>query len=346
MTLHTRLLGAAAAIALLLPVAAHADSGFYLGGNAGVGIAGDASFDDGTNTNSVETNPGFAFLFLGGYQFDSNWRAELEFGGRFNEVDSISGSGSTSPFDGNTRVFSVMADAIYGIPTGTRFTPYIGAGLGVAFYNANGIATTLGTEVDDNDTVLAYQGIAGVEYDLTSNLKAALDYRYFRTTEPQLTSVALSDVDAEYENHTITLGLRYLFPKARTVAAAEVPAAAPVATPPSAPMVPNNYIVFFDFDRANLTAEADRIVAAAAQNAQQAKVTTIEVTGHADRSGSARYNTRLSQRRADTIKAELINRGIAADQIAVTAKGESEPLVATADGVREAQNRRVQIVLK
>ena len=88
------------------------------------------------------------------------------------------------------------------------------------------------------------------------------------------------------------------------------------------------------------------VVAAAAANAGQAKVTTLEVTGHADRSGSDRYNLRLSQRRADAVKVALIDKGIPADQIAVIAKGESEPLVATADGVREAQNRRVQVILK
>lgn len=344
MTLHSRLLGAAAALALLLPVAAQANDGFYLGGNVGVGIPTDSEFSDGTN-NDVELDLGFAGILSAGWQFENGIRLQGEFAARLNNVGDITGAGSAAPFDGDLNVYSLMADVIYGIPTGTKFTPYIGAGAGIARVSADSIGTTLTTTVDDDDTVFAYQAIAGVEYAIHPNLYAGLDYRYFRTADLEFTSAAATQVDADYENHTITVGLRYLFPKA-----APLPEAAPVpvaATPaPAAPMVPNNYIVFFDFAKSNLTPEADRIVAAAAANAQQARVTTLEVTGHADRSGSDRFNMRLSQRRADVVRQALIAKGIPANQIAVFAKGESQPLVPTADGVREAQNRRVQVILK
>lgn len=342
---RNQLLGAAAALALLLPLAASAssDQGFYLGGNLGVNLPGNAEYEDATNTNTLDSDAGFAGAVSGGYQFSNNWRVQGEFGARLNSVSDITGTGAAAP-DGNVNVYSVMADAIYGIPTGTKFTPYIGAGAGVAFVNANSVSTILGSNIDDTDTVFAYQGIAGIEYDVTPSLKAGLDYKYFRTANTSFTSAAAVDVDGEYEDHTVTVGLRYIFPTAKPV---EAPAPMPVAeTAPPQPTVPNNYIVFFDFDRANLSQDADRIVAAAAANAQQAKATTVEVTGHADRSGSARYNMRLSQRRAEIVKKELVARGIPADQISITAAGESQPLVATADGVREAQNRRVQLILK
>ena len=70
------------------------------------------------------------------------------------------------------------------------------------------------------------------------------------------------------------------------------------------------------------------------------------LTGHADRSGTSRYNQRLSRERADAVRQRLIRLGIGANDIAVFAKGESEPLVATSDGVREPQNRRVEIILE
>jgi outer membrane protein OmpA-like peptidoglycan-associated protein len=69
------------------------------------------------------------------------------------------------------------------------------------------------------------------------------------------------------------------------------------------------------------------------------------VTGHADRSGSDAYNMALSLRRANAVKDQLVREGIAANQIVVVGRGESQPLVPTADGVREPQNRRVEIVL-
>lgn len=343
MTTRTNLLGAVAAIALLLPLAAQAEEGFYLGGNLGLSLPTDSTYDDATNTNDVEYDAGFAGMLSAGYQFQNNWRVEAEFAARLNDVSDITGTGAGAPITGDTNVYSLLANAIYGIPTGTKFTPYIGAGAGVAWVVDGEVGTTLATSIDDTDTVFAYQGIAGIEYDINPLLKASLDYRYFRTADTSFTAASSATVDGDYENHTVTVGLRYIFPKAQPLAE---PAATPVEAAPAQPQVPNNYIVFFDFDRSAISPEADRIVAAAAANAQQAKATTIEVTGHADRSGSANYNMRLSQRRAEAIKQALVDKGIPADQIAVTAAGESQPLVATADGVREAQNRRVQVILK
>jgi outer membrane protein OmpA-like peptidoglycan-associated protein len=122
----------------------------------------------------------------------------------------------------------------------------------------------------------------------------------------------------------------------------------PVAAPPvaPAPAPARTYLVFFDWDRADLTARAREIIAEAATNSRRVQSTRIEVAGHADRSGSPQYNQRLSQRRADAVAGELVARGINRNEIVVTAFGESRPLVPTADGVREPQNRRVEIVLR
>ena len=104
------------------------------------------------------------------------------------------------------------------------------------------------------------------------------------------------------------------------------------------------YMVFFDFDRSDLTIEAADILKKVADNAKKGNVVRIELTGHTDRVGSKEYNMKLSQRRANTVKKQLVRLGLSAAEINTIAKGESEPLVPTADGVREAQNRRVEIV--
>ena len=70
------------------------------------------------------------------------------------------------------------------------------------------------------------------------------------------------------------------------------------------------------------------------------------MAGHADRSGSPAYNQGLSQRRAQNVAAELVRLGVQREAISVQAFGESRPLVATADGVREMQNRRVEIAFR
>jgi outer membrane protein OmpA-like peptidoglycan-associated protein len=110
--------------------------------------------------------------------------------------------------------------------------------------------------------------------------------------------------------------------------------------------VARTYLVFFDWDRADLTSRAREIVAAAAQASTHVQTTRIEVSGYTDLSGTAAYNQKLSVRRAESVQKELIRDGVSASEIAIHGYGESNPLVPTAPGVREPQNRRVEIVLK
>jgi outer membrane protein OmpA-like peptidoglycan-associated protein len=129
----------------------------------------------------------------------------------------------------------------------------------------------------------------------------------------------------------------------------EEPPAEPAAyTPPPAvapaPAVAKSYLVFFDFNKSDLTPQAQTIVDQAARNAGAEKVTRLTVTGHTDTVGSDAYNMRLSRRRAESVAAQLEKDGIPSSEIAIIAKGKRDLLVPTADGVREPQNRRVQIV--
>jgi outer membrane protein OmpA-like peptidoglycan-associated protein len=124
-------------------------------------------------------------------------------------------------------------------------------------------------------------------------------------------------------------------------------AAAAYVPPPvvaAAPSVPKSYLVFFDFNKSDLTPQAVSIVNQAAANAGPAKVTQLTVTGHTDTVGSDAYNMRLSRRRAESVASELEKDGIPSSEIAIVAKGKRDLLVPTADGVKEPQNRRVQIV--
>jgi iron complex outermembrane receptor protein len=119
-------------------------------------------------------------------------------------------------------------------------------------------------------------------------------------------------------------------------------------TPPpvtaARPAVPNSYLVFFDFNRSDLTPQAMSIVDQAAKNASSATISKIEVTGHTDTVGSDAYNMRLSRRRAEVVASQLEKDGIPSSEIEIIAKGKRDLLVPTADGVREPQNRRVQIL--
>ncbi len=122
-----------------------------------------------------------------------------------------------------------------------------------------------------------------------------------------------------------------------------------VVTPPPAAApapAPRTYLVFFDFDRSEITPEAAAIIRQAADDAKRGNVRLIVATGHADRSGPTDYNQRLSERRAASVRAALVREGIAANTIQTSGRGENDNLVATPDGVREPRNRRVEIAFR
>ena len=140
------------------------------------------------------------------------------------------------------------------------------------------------------------------------------------------------------------IGLRYsLFPPKPLPAAVTAPE--PVAAPPQASAA-RTYLVFFDWDRADLSPRGRQIVAEAAQASTLIAVTRIEVDGYTDLSGTTAYNQKLSVRRATAVQDELVRDGVKQDEITIQGLGEANPIVPTAKGVREPQNRRVEIILK
>jgi outer membrane protein OmpA-like peptidoglycan-associated protein len=127
-------------------------------------------------------------------------------------------------------------------------------------------------------------------------------------------------------------------------------AMAEIGTPAPAP-APQvtfvNFTVYFDFDRSNITPVAQAILIDAANAADDMKASSVTVSGYADRSGPADYNMRLSQRRADTVAAELAGLiGPGAPAMTILAFGETDNLVETPDGVKEERNRRVKIEIR
>jgi hypothetical protein len=119
----------------------------------------------------------------------------------------------------------------------------------------------------------------------------------------------------------------------------------PPPPPQPAPAQATSFMVFFDWDRSDLSQQAQNTIGQAANAFKQTGAARITATGHADRSGPENYNMALSLRRANAVKDSLVRNGVPAGAIQVIGKGESQPLVPTPDGVREPQNRRVEIVV-
>ncbi|MDP2374972.1 OmpA family protein, partial [Reyranella sp.] len=121
--------------------------------------------------------------------------------------------------------------------------------------------------------------------------------------------------------------------------------APPPPPPPPPPAQPTSFMVFFDWDRSNLSAQAQTTIQQAAQAYKTRGSARVTATGHTDTSGPEAYNMALSLRRANAVKNALVSEGVPATAIQVIGRGEQALLVQTGDGVREPQNRRVEIVM-
>jgi OOP family OmpA-OmpF porin len=197
-----------------------------------------------------------------------------------------------------------------------------------------------------SDTLVGWTAGAGLEYSLNPSWGLGAEYRYadYGSTSGGLGTVPVNTTvsapvhgNVGLQEHTFMVKLNYHF-------GAPPPPAPPMAAPPPPPPPPKVFIVFFDWDRDMITPEGQAIIQQAADAYKAGTPVQIQVTGYTDRSGSPGYNQRLSERRANNVAKALAALGVPKEQMAVSGRGENDNRVPTADGVREPQNRRVEIV--
>lgn len=116
----------------------------------------------------------------------------------------------------------------------------------------------------------------------------------------------------------------------------------PVEPPPMA-LEEAMYLVFFNWDAAELSSGAKNVLDAIAQEVAKNQPGQLVIDGHADTSGSKEYNKRLAFKRANAVREALVERGVSESLMVVESSGEEELLVDTLDNVREPANRRVNI---
>ena len=364
---------------------AEAISGLYIGAGVGANWLSDtrlrAADIAGVNVNLGKTRERFDVGLRTnasiGYGFGNGLRVELEGTyfrnsatriGRFAQGGGIGGSNFqplSTTITGERLKYGGFANVLYDFDPNILFglgnaipfpvSPYIGAGAGylqtknssIEIRNdGQNLIRSTGT-----DGSFAYQAIVGAAFPIAAvpGLAITAEYRFTGIAGNSnfkgqyfARGVAIRAVlrESDQYNHSAMLGVRYAFNAASPPPPAPVPVAAPQRE------AARTYLVFFDWDRADLTNRARTIIAEAAQATTRVQVTRIEVSGHTDSSGTARYNQNLSVRRAQNVTAELVRLGVPRDAITTQGFGESRPLVQTADGVREPQNRRVEIVLR
>ncbi len=314
-----------AAAVLAAPTASHAQSSWFGGTNPtypGFYIGAQGGLNWLLNNQSYVMDTGWAAGGKVGYDFVGP-RFEVEGTYHSNNGNAVvifpTGYANVR---GRIEQVSVMGNLLYDFFPGATVTPYVGAGAGVAFVDANiqGCKLCL--------TMFAYQGILGLGYNATPALRIGVEGRYYGTTNP----------GAYFNNNIMAmLSLSYKFGQ---------PEMAPPPPPPAPSVAPPSFMVFFDWDRSNLSQQALNTIRQAADAFRQKGSARITATGHTDTSGPESYNMALSLRRANAVKDALVREGVPAQAIAVIGRGEQGLLVQTGDGVREPQNRRVEIVVQ
>jgi OmpA-OmpF porin, OOP family len=357
------LMGTAAALSVS-PAAAGggAATGWYSSLQAGVNIIQDQDIK-GTGTicgggfcvwtdsnpyGGLEFEHGLAAAGAVGYAWASHWNVELELAYRENDIECLTGAAVTCadykagfPDTGNIWQFSQFLNVRYDVPLGER--AYLGLGAGVG-----GTLVSLEDETGfhDDDYVLSGQLIGQLGYNFAKRWDVYLDYRYMVTDEPEFTNLTyvgglLNTSHYDIQNHSVMLGVRLDLQEDCEKTAPPPPK--PMSPPPAEP--PREFIVFFGFNKSNLTMDAQKVVQEAAAAAVHLNADQVVVVGHADTVGSPRYNMDLSERRAETVRDELVRQGVKAERIATQGRGEGDPMLQTGDNVREPQNRRASITI-
>ncbi len=344
------------------PIAAMAQpiTGLYVGGGVGLHAPQDpkaSTFGPGFGAGTIKLQEDFGFNsnLAVGYGIGNGFRFEVE-GDFMRSGLRQFGTPFPTASSGTVRTWGVMGNALYDMDIGIPYVfPYLGLGDGYQWTKLNSVSAqqvggpfSFGTSTQSG--AFAWQANVGASFPVPNvpGLSVTADYRFmdilggekFNGVEGPGLEPAQLKLHNQF-NHDLVIGVRYAF----NAPAPPVPVApAPIAAPAPAPA--RSYLVFFDWDKADLTDRAKAIVKEAADNSTRVQVTRIEVNGYTDTSGTPSYNQGLSIRRARAVAGELVRDGVPQNVISVQGFGETHLLVSTGPGVREPQNRRVEIIIR
>lgn len=220
------------AAAVLVPAAANAAAPYaaapYVELNLGASLPMEHDFKNSLSSDAmISYKNAFGITAAVGYAFGNGVRADFEYGYQKPDFDKVSGTISGTPvvFTGTggsgVAVHTFTANGYYDFSTGTAFTPFVGAGLGVAYAHAKtdtptGATTYLTT--DSSDAMFAYQATVGASYALTDHLAVTGSYRYLGTTEGTFKTTLVSgatsvsgDAKTSFSSNVLRVGARYSF---------------------------------------------------------------------------------------------------------------------------------------
>jgi OOP family OmpA-OmpF porin len=358
-------LGLVALAAMVSPLANADESGWYGGANVGRSMAtiDDPRINAGllnggfTSSTIVDDDRSTGYKIFGGYQINKNFAVE---GGYF-DLGKFGYTATTVPagtLNGNIKLRGLNLDLVGTVPLTEKFSVFGRAGLNYAqardSFTGTGAVQVTNPNPSKNDT--NYKFGLGLQYAFTDALAMRVEAERYRINDA---------VGNKGHIDLVSVGLIYRFgakaqapaPYVAPVALAPVPEVVVAASPPPPPPPPParfekftlSATELFAFDSAELRMPQPKLDEIATALSNNRDVNDVVITGYTDRIGSAKYNQKLSERRALSVKNYLTSKGIDVNRLKAEGKGEANPVVVCTDKKRPAlikclePNRRVEV---
>lgn len=361
----------------ILSINAGASQGWYLGAEGGVNWLSTEDFvQQGQPAFNAHYYDGYVFGLNGGYAYPNGLRPEFAFDYRHNGFSRVSGSGFSVLAAGHEEAYTMMGNLWYDfkLPQGwaPALRPYAGVGLGVARVGVSGLTTYTQPPmslISGYNTNLAYQFGAGVGYEVMPHVTVSADYRFLQAVPGEYNPANGSGAGpftTHFRTQSLMLGIRYGFgeppaPAPVLVQAAPPPMPAPMPEPAAqsrcanAPagfkvdangcIVPQTLII----ESVNFLTNSDQLTDTATKRLDDVAAGLVgqpgirlEIGGHTDSRASKAYNLKLSARRAASVRAYLVSKGVAADSLTSRGYGDTLPIASNKTAEGRAKNRRVE----
>ena len=312
-------------VACMLFTANAEAEGWYAGADAGITFPSDtnAKLKSTGVKQKIKFDDGFVGDVVFGYKFDNNFRTDLDFGYRNVKFDKLAGVKNTSKINSYALTLNVYYDFI----NDTKFTPFVGVGAGLAMNDVDGKTPLM----NKTSAGFAAQGTLGVAYNISEQWDVSLAYRYFISFDHEIKLNTPDKAKYDFKTQDIIFGVRYMF---------DAPKTKKYVAPATVASVDDD-MIFFALNSYEISPEAMKVLKRVAEDYKTKGQAHLKLTGHTDLTGTKAYNLNLSKQRAKATKDVLVKLGIPAAEIATFGVGEANPLVPTASGVPELQNRRV-----
>lgn len=186
--------------------------GLYIGLHGGGNVVFDSDIDNSrAGLDDLSYDAGFATGGTIGYRWPFRLRTEIEATYRSNRADEIEIGGRDRNADGRVSALTIMINGFYEFDNRSRWTPYVGGGLGFARVKWDDIEGRGNDLFDETESLFAAQIGGGVGFRISEDVTLSFDYRALATSEADFDDETGDDIKLGYASSSLWVGMRFTF---------------------------------------------------------------------------------------------------------------------------------------